>query len=125
MRPVAGILSWERICRRCQGRDGGHCPSGAHSYPLSYPPHLQPPPYPHCLHSPNFRVFASSRFPFSLEDCGREPATMPGNTFGTIFRLTTWGESHGPGVGCVVDGCPPGIPLTVEQVQVELDRRRP
>ena len=50
---------------------------------------------------------------------------MAGSTFGTVFRLSTWGESHGPAVGCVVDGCPSGIPLTREEIQVELDRRRP
>jgi chorismate synthase len=50
---------------------------------------------------------------------------MAGSTFGTLFRLSTWGESHGPAVGCVVDGCPPGIPLTAEQIQEDLDRRRP
>jgi chorismate synthase len=49
---------------------------------------------------------------------------MPGNSFGQIFRLTTWGESHGPAVGCTVDGCPAGLELTVEDVQRELDRRR-
>jgi len=49
---------------------------------------------------------------------------MPGNTFGQIFRLTTWGESHGPAVGCVVDGCPAGLPLAETDVQRELDRRR-
>lgn len=49
---------------------------------------------------------------------------MPGNTFGQLFRLTTWGESHGPAVGCVVDGCPAGLPLTEEDIQRELDRRR-
>lgn len=49
---------------------------------------------------------------------------MPGNSFGQAFRLTTWGESHGPGVGCSVDGCPAGLPLTVEAIQRELDRRR-
>jgi chorismate synthase len=49
---------------------------------------------------------------------------MPGNTFGQLFRLTTWGESHGPAVGCVVDGCPGGLPLAEEDVQRELDRRR-
>lgn len=47
-----------------------------------------------------------------------------GSSFGTIFRLTTWGESHGPALGVVVEGCPAGIPLTVEDVQFELDRRR-
>lgn len=50
---------------------------------------------------------------------------MAGNTFGTLFRLTTWGESHGPAIGCVVDGCPPGLPITEEEIQAELDRRRP
>ena len=47
------------------------------------------------------------------------------NTFGTLFTVTTWGESHGPAVGAVVDGCPPRLPLTPEDIQVELDRRRP
>ena len=47
------------------------------------------------------------------------------NTFGTLFTVTTWGESHGPAVGAVVDGCPPRLPLTAEDIQVELDRRRP
>lgn len=48
-----------------------------------------------------------------------------GNSFGTLFRISTWGESHGGGVGVVVDGCPPGLPLTAEEIQHELDRRRP
>lgn len=47
------------------------------------------------------------------------------NTFGTLFTVTTWGESHGPAVGAVVDGCPPRLPLTAEDIQAELDRRRP
>lgn len=47
------------------------------------------------------------------------------NTFGTLFRLTTFGESHGPALGAVVDGCPAGVPLPVEQLQAALDRRRP
>ncbi len=50
---------------------------------------------------------------------------MSHNTFGHLFRVTTWGESHGPAIGCVVDGCPPGIPLTNEDIQVFLDKRRP
>lgn len=45
--------------------------------------------------------------------------------FGQLFRISTWGESHGPGVGVVVDGCPPRLPITREEIQVELDRRRP
>jgi chorismate synthase len=47
------------------------------------------------------------------------------SSLGTLFRISTWGESHGPGVGVVIDGCPPRIPLTVEDIQYELDRRRP
>ncbi|MFT3782939.1 MAG: chorismate synthase [Nibricoccus sp.] len=47
------------------------------------------------------------------------------NSFGTLFSITTWGESHGGGVGVVVDGCPPKLPVTAEEIQVELDRRRP
>jgi chorismate synthase len=50
---------------------------------------------------------------------------MSFNTFGHMFRVTTFGESHGPALGCVVDGCPPQIPLTVEEIQLDLDRRRP
>lgn len=49
---------------------------------------------------------------------------MPGNSFGHLFRLTTWGESHGPAVGCTLDGCPAGLELRVEDIQRELDRRR-
>jgi chorismate synthase len=49
---------------------------------------------------------------------------MP-NSFGHIFRITTWGESHGPGIGVVIDGCPPLLPITVAEIQAELDRRRP
>src|SRR5947207_12689502 len=48
-----------------------------------------------------------------------------GNSFGQLFRITTWGESHGGGVGVVIDGCPSRIPLSEEDVQRELDRRRP
>jgi chorismate synthase len=48
-----------------------------------------------------------------------------GSSFGTLFRIATWGESHGPAVGVVIDGCPPRIPLAVEEIQRELDRRRP
>ena len=49
---------------------------------------------------------------------------MP-NSFGKLFTVTTWGESHGPAVGVVVDGCPANLPLTIEEIQAELDRRRP
>ncbi len=50
---------------------------------------------------------------------------MSHNSFGHLFRVTTWGESHGPAIGCVVDGCPPGIPLDAADIQADLDRRRP
>ena len=50
---------------------------------------------------------------------------MAGNTIGTIFRVTTFGESHGAGLGCVIDGCPAGIPIDMQAVQAELDRRKP
>ncbi len=50
---------------------------------------------------------------------------MSFNTFGHLFRVTTFGESHGSAIGCVVDGCPPRIPLTAEDIQRDLDRRRP
>ncbi len=47
------------------------------------------------------------------------------NTFGILFRVTTWGESHGAAIGAVVDGCPPRLPLTEADIQAQLDRRRP
>lgn len=50
---------------------------------------------------------------------------MSHNTFGHLFRVTTWGESHGPALGCVVDGCPPGIRFTQADIQADLDRRKP
>ncbi|MBW1975625.1 MAG: chorismate synthase [Deltaproteobacteria bacterium] len=50
---------------------------------------------------------------------------MAGNSFGRIFRVTTWGESHGKALGAVVDGCPPGVPLCEEDIQADLDRRKP
>jgi chorismate synthase len=50
---------------------------------------------------------------------------MSHNTFGHLFRFTTWGESHGPALGVVIDGCPPGIELSVEDIQRDLDRRKP
>lgn len=50
---------------------------------------------------------------------------MSHNTFGHLFRVTTWGESHGPGIGCVVDGCPPGLALSREEIQAFLDKRKP
>ena len=50
---------------------------------------------------------------------------MSFNTFGKIFRFTTWGESHGPAIGCVIDGCPPNIPLSEKEIQRDMDKRRP
>ncbi len=50
---------------------------------------------------------------------------MSGNTFGTLFAVTNFGESHGPAIGCVIDGCPPGMALAEADIQAELDRRRP
>ncbi|MFA5083251.1 MAG: chorismate synthase [Hydrogenophilaceae bacterium] len=50
---------------------------------------------------------------------------MSGNTLGKLFCVTSFGESHGPGIGCVVDGCPPGMALTADDIQLDLDRRKP
>ena len=50
---------------------------------------------------------------------------MSGSTFGTLFRITTWGESHGAGIGVVIDGCPAGLPLSEADIQAFLDRRKP
>ena len=50
---------------------------------------------------------------------------MSSNTFGKLFRFTTWGESHGPAIGCVIDGCPPNIQLNEKDIQKFLDKRKP
>ena len=50
---------------------------------------------------------------------------MTSNSFGRLFRFTTWGESHGPAIGCVIDGVPPLIPLTEADIQIYLDKRKP
>ncbi len=50
---------------------------------------------------------------------------MSGNTFGTLFTVTSFGESHGPAIGCVIDGCPPGLKLCEADIQIDLDRRKP
>src|SRR3954451_17354745 len=50
---------------------------------------------------------------------------MSGNTLGKLYCVTSFGESHGPAIGCVVDGCPPGLPLSEADIQQELDRRKP
>ena len=50
---------------------------------------------------------------------------MSFNTFGKIFRFTTWGESHGPAIGCVIDGCPPNVAISEKEIQKDMDRRRP
>ncbi len=50
---------------------------------------------------------------------------MSFNTFGKIFRFTTWGESHGPAIGCIIDGCPPNIPISDQDIQKDMDRRKP
>lgn len=50
---------------------------------------------------------------------------MSGNTFGKLFQVTTFGESHGPAIGAIIDGCPPGLPLSESDIQYDLDRRRP
>ena len=50
---------------------------------------------------------------------------MAGSSYGNSFTITTWGESHGPAIGAVIDGCPAGLPLTAEDIQKFLDRRKP
>ena len=55
----------------------------------------------------------------------RKRTPMAGNTFGQLFTVTTFGESHGAGIGCIIDGCPPNLPLSEADIQPELDRRKP
>tara|TARA_Y100000590_G_scaffold405260_1_gene493392 strand:- start:6838 stop:7923 length:1086 start_codon:yes stop_codon:yes gene_type:complete len=50
---------------------------------------------------------------------------MSFNTFGKLFRFTTWGESHGPAIGCIVDGCPPNVPINEKEIQLDLNKRKP
>ena len=50
---------------------------------------------------------------------------MSYNTFGKMFRFTTWGESHGPAIGCIVDGCPPNVEIKESDIQKDLNRRKP
>src|SRR5471030_3555199 len=65
--------------------------------------------------------FAACGAPFAVQP---SPKAMP-NTFGKLFTISTWGESHGAAVGVVIDGCPPRLPLGEADIQGELDRRRP
>ena len=50
---------------------------------------------------------------------------MAGSIFGTLFQISTWGESHGPGIGVTIDGCPAGLPLSEDDIQLYLNRRKP
>ena len=50
---------------------------------------------------------------------------MSGNTFGQLFTLTSFGESHGPAIGGIIDGCPPGLAISEKDIQIDLDRRKP
>jgi chorismate synthase len=63
---------------------------------------------------------ATFRNKYRLVEC-----TMSGNSLGLLFTVTSFGESHGAGIGCIVDGCPPGLEISVEDIQLELDRRKP
>src|SRR5216683_11668 len=61
----------------------------------------------------------------AISRASKAEAGMAGNSFGTLFRFTSWGESHGPAIGCVVDGTPPRIPLSEADIQVWMEKRRP
>ena len=50
---------------------------------------------------------------------------MAGNSIGQLFKISTFGESHGPALGCIIDGCPPGLEISLEDLQFDLDRRKP
>lgn len=80
----------------------------------------------HAQHAPCLPKSQSGR---KACGCARQAyriiAGMSGNTLGTLFAVTNFGESHGPAIGCVIDGCPPGMALSAEDIQPDLDRRRP
>src|SRR4051812_7341304 len=82
-------------------------------------------PRPGCRRCSCFPATARDNHPPRSRHGNGLERLMSFNTFGHLFRVTTFGESHGPALGCVVDGCPPGIPLTEIDIQAELDRRRP
>lgn len=62
---------------------------------------------------------------FTRKHNNKFPIVASGSSFGDLFKISTFGESHGKGVGCVIDGIPPRLPITEEEIQYELDRRRP
>ena len=72
-----------------------------------------------------FVLSKAQRHSFHSRHVVTTQAAAQGSTFGQLFRVTTYGTSHGLGVGCIVDGCPPRLPITVEEIQLDLDRRRP
>ena len=82
-----------------------------------------------CAFSGAFGAYLTAAKVRATKPASTEPPSrlliMSFNTFGHLFRFTSFGESHGAAIGCVVDGCPPRIPLSVEDIQRELDRRRP
>ena len=67
----------------------------------------------------------SNKYPNKKMRIKKENSIMSGSTFGNIFQITTWGESHGSGIGVVVDGCPAGLSLSEADIQTYLDRRKP
>ncbi|XAR72094.1 Chorismate synthase [Bertholletia excelsa] len=79
------------------------------------------------LHRPHLRKLSPPTLQFSFLQSRPKKIEIQavGSTYGTHFRVTTFGESHGGGVGCVIDGCPPRLPLSEADMQVDLDRRRP
>ena len=93
-----------------------HRPSASHSI------HYQSTLY-HSFDNMKFSSLAVLLLPLGASSFSLSMGT--GNSFGRVFRISTWGESHGGGVGVTLDGCPPRIPLTRDEVQVDLDRRRP
>src|SRR4029450_3965322 len=76
-----------------------------------------------CEHVPLRSLLVVSRVLFAVALQKRNRCRMSHNTFGHLLRVTTWGESHGNSIGCVVDGCPPQIPFSEEDIQSFLDRR--
>ena len=77
------------------------------------------------FHYPNFSVHSAvNQFVFAMWNNFTNNKRM-GNSFGTLFRISSWGESHGGGIGVVIDGCPPRLDLSEEDIQPCLERRRP
>src|SRR5690606_18125665 len=113
-----------RSARRRDAPRAAHARDGRRR-PPRYPRRDSPTPRRASQAAAQERCGARARLFFPIHVARRAHAPMSGNTLGRLFCVTSFGESHGPAIGCVVDGCPPGLALAQADIQRELDRRKP